>query len=702
MTLAVDQRLGPGPRPKRRAPVILQTEGAECGLACIAMIAAYYGHDVDLAGLRTRFSVSLKGTTLVDLIRIASALDFSARPLRVELEHLGRLKTPCVLHWDLKHFVVLVSVDSKSVEVHDPGVGHRRLTLAEASRGFSGIALELQPTPEFSPQQARRPVRLKHLMGSVLGFRSAAIQVLGLALALEIFALFSPLLMQWTVDQAIAPGDRNLIGALAIGFLMLGFIQVGIGFVRGWTVMRLGTALSVQWMSNVFAHLIRLPISYFEKRHLGDVTSRFGSVDTIQRTLTSTFVEAILDGLMASVVLAVMLLYDTKLSLITLASVAVYASVRIAMYQLTRRLIEEQIACSAKQQSVLFESIRGIQSIKLFNDENGRHTRWVNLLVETTNRSLRAQQLGLYSRSLNALLFTAENVAVIFFGANAVLDGTMSLGMLFAFIAYKTTFATRVSTLIDRSVDLFMLRVQSERLADIVLTPRENTAETCHENVRGVSAKIEVRNLSFRYSDNEPLVLDDVSFEIEAGEAVALTGPSGCGKTTLVKLMLGLLSPTSGDILVDGVSIFGRSPGSYRRSVAAVMQDDQLFAGTIQENITFFDPQSDTNEVERCAKAAAVHDDIRHMPMQYNTLVGDMGSALSGGQKQRVLLARALYKQPRLLFLDEATSHLDLENERLVNDSIRRLALTRVIIAHRPETLVMADRTIVLCGRLSK
>jgi ATP-binding cassette subfamily B protein RaxB len=268
--------------------------------------------------------------------------------------------------------------------------------------------------------------------------------------------------------------------------------------------------------------------------------------------------------------------------------------------------------------------------------------------------------------------------------------------MLFAFMAYKATFATRVSTLIDRGVELSMLRLQAERLADIVLTERENTSPSyASEAVEGAAA-LEVRDLTFRYADNDPLVLDRVSFEIRPGESVAITGPSGCGKTTLVKLMLGLIQPTSGDILVDGVSIFSLGPAAYRRRVAAVMQEDQLFAGSIAENIAFFDPQPDTAAIERCARLAAIHDDVLAMPMRYQTLVGDMGTALSGGQKQRLLLARALYKEPRLLFLDEATSHLDVDNERLVGDAVRRLALTRVIVAHRPETIRSADRQIML------
>lgn len=681
---------------KNGVPMFLQTEAAECGLACIAMISAYHGHDVDLSGLRTKFAISLKGSTLVDLIKIAAALDFSARPLRLELEGLKKLQTPSILHWDLKHFVVLVASDSRSITINDPAIGRLRLSWAAASRRFSGVALELRVLPDFQPQQAKRKVRIRALMGTVYGLRRAVFQVLGLALSLEVVAMFAPLFLQWTVDQAIAREDRHLLGTLAAAFLLLAIVQVGIGLLRGWTVIRVATSLNVQWLGNVFAHLIRLPISYFEKRHLGDVTSRFGSVESIQRTLTSTFVEAVLDGLTTAVVLTMMFLYDPLLSLVTLCAVAAYASAKVATYRATFKFTQEQIVSAAKQQSTLFESIRGIQSIKIFGGENGRYTRWMNLLVETTNRSLGAQRIGLYTRSLNGMLFAGENILVVYLGAIAVIDQKLSLGMLFAFLSYKTTFASRVSALIDRSVEIFMLKVHSERLADIVLTPRESTVSEPMKRADTGSAKIEVRNLCFRYSENEPLVIDGLSFVVQPGEAVAITGQSGCGKTTLVKIMLGLLVPVSGDVVVDGVSIFERSPGSYRSEIAAVMQDDQLFAGSIEENICFFASEPDKQFVELCSKVAAIHEDIQRMPMRYGTLVGDMGAALSGGQKQRVLLARALYKRPRLLFLDEATSHLDVSNELLVNESVRKLTLTRVIIAHRPETIAMADRVIEL------
>ena len=681
---------------RRRLPLFLQTEAAECGLASLGMIAWFHGHRIDLAGLRRRFTVSLKGATLAYLMQVASRLHMAPRPLRLELEELARLRMPCILHWDLNHFVVLKSVDARGVVIHDPAYGVRRLALSEVSRHFTGIALEVLPTTQFREADERRRLHLRDLTGTLSGLKRSLSQVLVLALALQAISIVSPFYMQWVVDGAVVAGDRDLLTVLGIGFLLLAVTQVALTALRSWIVLYLSTTLNLQWLANVFSHLLRLPVSYFEKRHLGDVVSRFGAVNAIQRTLTSSFVEAILDGLMAAATLAMMVVYSAVLAAVAIAAVVCYGLLRWLFYQPLRRATEEQIVHSARQQSHFLETVRGVQSIKLFGRQDERRSRWLNLVVESTNQDLATQKLGLGFRAANGLVFGVERIAVVWLGALLVLDSTFSVGMLFAFMSYKDQFSARIGGLIDKMIDLRMLGLQGERLADIVLTPPEEDAPATAADA--IDASLEVNAVSFRYSDTEPLVLVNCSFRVAPGESVAIVGPSGCGKTTLLKLMLGLLAPTDGKILAGGIDIQKLGIDRYRRLVGTVMQDDQLFAGSIGDNISFFDPAPDQAAIEQFARTAAVHDDIHAMPMGYHTLIGDMGAALSGGQKQRILLARALYKQPRILFLDEATSALDVEKERAVNDAIRSLHLTRIIIAHRPETIASADRVIVLQG----
>jgi ATP-binding cassette, subfamily B, bacterial CvaB/MchF/RaxB len=680
----------------RRLPVFLQTEAAECGLASLGMIACFHGHRIDLAGMRRRFTVSLKGATLAYLMQIAGRLHLAPRPLRLELDELAQLRAPCILHWDLNHFVVLKSADARGAVIHDPAFGLRRLALADISKHFTGIALELSPTAEFHPADDRRPVHLRNLLGPVVGLRRSLAQVFILALALQAIAVVSPFYMQWAIDGAVVSADRDLLTVLGLGFLMLAVVQVALTLLRAWVVLYLSTTLNLQWLANVFSHLLKLPVSWFEKRHLGDVVSRFGAVNNIQRTMTSSFVEALIDGVMAIATFAMMLVYSATLTGIAACAVALYGTLRWAFYDPLRRATEEHIVHTAKQQSHFLETVRGVQSIKLFGRQEERRSRWLNLVVDAVNQDLATQKLGLGFRGANGLVFGIERVAIVWLGALLILDSAFSVGMLFAFMAYKDQFSARVAGLIDKMIEMRMLNLQGERLADIVLTPPEEESSSLPGDA--IDASLEVRGLSFRYSDMEPFVLLNCSFCVTPGESVAIVGPSGGGKTTLLKLMLGLLASTDGKILAGGIDIQKLGIDRYRKLVGTVMQDDQLFAGSIADNVSFFDPAPDQAAIEHFARLAAVHDDIVAMPMAYNTLIGDMGAALSGGQKQRILLARALYKRPRILFLDEATSALDVQKERAVNDAIRSLNLTRIIIAHRPETIASAERVIVLQG----
>ncbi len=679
----------------RRLPVVLQTEAAECGLACLAMVAAHHGLRTDLPTLRRRFALSLKGVTLADLVRMAGALQLNARPLRAELDHLPQLALPCVLHWDLNHFVVLASVRRGVAEILDPAHGVRRMKLAEVSRHFTGVALELAPGADFVARSERQRITLRQLLGRVTGLKRSLLQIFALALALEVFVLLAPFFIQWVVDGVLLSADRDLLVTLGIGFALLVLMQVAAGALRSYAVLYLSATLNVQWIGNVFAHLMRLPLAWFEKRHTGDVMSRFGSIQQIQQTLTTHFIEAVLDGLLVIVTLAMMLFYSVTLTLIVLGAVAVYALLKWAFFRPLRNATEEAIVHDAQRATHFLESLHGVQAIKLFNRQQDRQARFMNVVVDAMNATLATRKIDLLLSMAHKLVFGLERVAVIWVGALLVMQQSFTVGMLFAFIAFKEQFATRISGLIDKGVELSMLKLQGERLADIVLAAPEEDAPTAAEG-RELEARLALREVSFRYADGEPEVLSKLSLVVEPGESVAIVGPSGCGKTTLLKLMLGMHPPDAGEITVGGVSLARIGVARWRDMIGTVMQDEPLFAGSIADNICFFDVDPDPAWIEECARLASVNEEIEALPMGYHTLIGSMGATLSGGQKQRILLARALYKRPRFLFLDEATSSLDVDRERLVNQAVAQLKLTRVIVAHRPETIASADRVIVL------
>ncbi len=680
-----------------RLPMVLQSEAAECALACVTMVARYHGAPADLAEVRRRFGMSLTGATLSDVVRIGERLNLASRAVRLELDELPQLATPCILHWDLNHFVVLKSADANGIVIHDPAAGVRRMSMAEASKSFTGVALELTPTGGFESAAPPPRIRLRAMLGQLLGLKRALGQVFVLALAIEIFAVTSPFFMQWVVDHALLTGDRDLLLTLAVGFGLLLLLRVAVTALRGWTLIGLGASLTVQGRGNLYTHLLNLPPSYFETRHMGDVMSRFSSQDVILQAITTDVVEAVLDGLLASITLIVMLLYSPVLTLVVVAGSLLYAALRWVSFTALRQASSEAIVWAARRDSSFLETLRGIRTIKLFNAQDDRRGHWLNLLVETLNRQITTQQLQLVMRIANSLVTGGLAILVIWLGAVRVMDNTLSVGMLLAFVAYKDQFIDRVSDLTDKALDLQMLQVHAERLADLALTaPETQETSITRATTERKPASIEVRNLRFRYSESSPWILDGLNFRIEPGESVAIIGGSGSGKTTLLKLLASLLQPTEGEILVDGQPLPRTDVRQYREMIGVVLQDDHMFSGSIGDNISFFAADHSDERVHECARLAAVHDDVAAMPMAYSTLSGDMGTVLSGGQKQRVLIARALYRRPSVLLLDEATSHLDLTNEKLVNAAIGELAMTRVIVAHRPQTIQSAGRVIQL------
>lgn len=682
-----------------RLPVILQTEVAECGLTCLAMIATYFGHEIDLTTLRRRYPVSLRGTTLHQIIQTAEKMSYACRPLRLELEEMDQLQTPCILHWDMNHFVVLKKVTKSGIVIHDPAQGERSYQFNEVSKHFTGVALELTPTTEFKIKKEVQKVPFYAFWHKIIGLKRSMLQVFLLSVVLQAFSLISPFYNQLVVDQAIVSHDMSFLKILAIGFLLVMLIQLFVTGLRSLLVLSLGSMLSIQMATNLFRHLIRLPLPFFEKRHIGDIVSRFGSLGQIEKLLTTSLVQAIVDGMMAISTLIMLFIYSSMLAMVVIAAVILYGLVRFAWYRPLKQLTEENMVASSKESSNFIETIRAIQSIKIYGKEADRGVLWQNRYADTINTGIRQAKLGIIYSTINSLLFGVENILVIYLCAKMITSGmsgaSFTIGMMFAFISYKQQFTSKAIALIENVIELKMLGLHLERLGDIVLEKPEIEAHTFESNIKSITGKIELKDICFGYAESEPLVINKVSFSIEPGEIVALVGASGCGKTTLMKVMMGLFKPTSGEVLIDGVSLDKMGVSNFRTQVAAVMQDDQLLSGSISDNICFFDPQVDMEKVEASAKMAMIHQDIVNMPMGYNSLIGEIGASLSGGQKQRVLLARALYRSPKILFLDEATSHLDVALEHGVNQSIQHLNMTRVIIAHRPDTIRSAQRVIV-------
>lgn len=684
-----------------RLPSILQTEAAECGLACLAMVASYHGHRIDLNTLRRRHPVSLKGVTLRGLIQVANQMQLACRPLRFELHDIRLLNLPAVVHWDLNHFVVLKAVTNKGVVIHDPAAGVKTFPLTAASKHLTGIALELSPSQGFTPKNEKARLPFRAFWGHLSGMGSPLTQIFALSIILELLVVAAPFYMQLTVDEVVARGDASLMLTLALGFGLLTLINVATFTLRSHIGLVVQNAVHFHMGARLFRHLVRLPLSFFEKRHIGDVLSRFQSIEPIRNVLAEGLIIAAIDGIMAIATLTMIFLYSPRLALVVLTALMLYVVLRLATYRKFRDLNETHIRAQAQENSNFIESARAIQSIKLFNRETDRESQWFNLHADTVNASIRMGRAMIQFGTMNRAIFGIENIVTIYLAATLALSNELTIGMIFAFMAYKMSFIEKAATLVEKALDFRLLDLHLDRISDIALSPLEAGHDRSLMFGTPIRGELELRNVSFRYAETERFVLENISLKVRAGSFATVMGPSGGGKTTLLKIMLGLLEPTSGEVLVDGIPLQTIGVRVYREQVAAVMQDDQLLSGSIADNIGFLDANFDHDKMVSCARMAGVGDEIMAMPMGYNSLIGDMGSSLSGGQKQRVLLARALYKEPKILFLDEGTAHLDVAKEREINERLRRLSITRISVAHRLEMMSGTD-TVLRVGLSSE
>ena len=678
-----------------KLPIILQDERAECGHACVAMVSNYFGHHLDLYSLRSISNTSSRGITLLDINQLLERLGFVTRPLQVPMDELHLIKCPAILHWDMNHFVVLKQVKKNHVVIHDPAMGIQNCTLKEVSKSFTGIVLEVEKSGDFKEIRTHNKLTLYQLVKTIHGVNKFLVLLILLSLSIEILSLLNPLFLQYVTDDVIGFSEKSNLYVIASGFLLLIFIQVFTEYIRGNMVVYFTNNLTEQFSSNVVQHILKLPLAFFEKRHKGDLQSKFQSIDQIQKKISTDFVNTVLDGLMICINFLVMAIYSQLLTALVTCALFLGFAFRYVSYQRLRKQTESSIHQHAKAMTIFLETLQGIIPIKSFLKERVRFNTWRNSYIDALNADINVSKLDVVYQAANQLLFHVEHILVVCVGASLVLSNRFSVGMLIAFLSYRLLLVNKTASFIHNIFDYKLISIQLNRLSDILFQHPE-VMSTGRGDICQIKGAITLDNVSFKYNSNDIAILNNVSLSIKAGEKVAIIGPSGCGKSTLLKVMMGLLESTGGDIAIDNMPIKEFGLKNYRNLTAAVMQEDTLLSGSILNNISFFDELMDIERVYHVANLACIHDTIAKLPMGYETLVGDMGSTLSGGQKQRILLARALYKQPKILFLDEATSHLDVDNEKNINNALKSLDMTQIIIAHRQETIQMADRVIDL------
>lgn len=676
----------------------LQDEVADCGLVCLAIASQRLGAGVELATLRRRYPTSSRGLTMREVRDIATHMGMTGRAVSCEIEELAQLRTPAILHWGFQHFVVLVKAGRSRLVIYDPARGRIVPTATELSQQFTGAALELGASPEFKRRSAPSELATASWFRFGRETWSPLLQILLLSVLLQIYMVATPFFIQLAVDEAALKGDAQLLTVLAWGFGLFCVFNACASLLRGVLVARLTSALGWDMTTRLFRHMVRLPLPWFQRRRLADVLSRFDAIGPVRDLVSGTLVSAVVDGILAIVTLAAMAFVSLPLSLVTLGGLLLYALTRLAALPLNMKFGGAAMMARIAENGKRIETVRAIQTLKVMGAENERELQWSSKLADSLRLDQRLTLTNLSFSTIQSLLDGLLRIVLTWMGVRAIIDGQMTIGVLYAFLSYQTQFSAKAALLVDQYIKWRTTGLYSHRLADIVLTPKEQDIDAPAAAGIGIeiAGGIELRALAFAYAPHERPVFAHLSLRVAPGEFVAIVGPSGAGKSTLLKVICGLYPASAGEVLLDGQPLAAWGPKAVRRALGVVMQDDELLSGTIAENVAFFDESIDMDWVWHCLRTAALAGDVTAMPLRAETPVGDMGAALSGGQKQRLLLARALYRRPRLLVLDEATSHVDAACEGAINAALKALRITRIVVAHRKETIAAADRVIRL------
>ncbi|HAL1955168.1 TPA: peptidase domain-containing ABC transporter, partial [Escherichia coli] len=605
---------------QRRVPVIHQTETAECGLACLAMICGHFGKNIDLIYLRRKFNLSARGATLAGINGIAEQLGMATRALSLELDELRVLKTPCILHWDFSHFVVLVSVKRNRYVLHDPARGIRYISREEMSRYFTGVALEVWPGSEFQSETLQTRISLRSLINSIYGIKRTLAKIFCLSVVIEAINLLMPVGTQLVMDHAIPAGDRGLLTLISAALMFFILLKAATSTLRAWSSLVMSTLINVQWQSGLFDHLLRLPLAFFERRKLGDIQSRFDSLDTLRATFTTSVIGFIMDSIMVVGVCVMMLLYGGYLTWIVLCFTTIYIFIRLVTYGNYRQISEECLVREARAASYFMETLYGIATVKIQGMVGIRGAHWLNMKIDAINSGIKLTRMDLLFGGINTFVTACDQIVILWLGAGLVIDNQMTIGMFVAFSSFRGQFSERVASLTSFLLQLRIMSLHNERIADIALHEKEEKKPEIEIVADMGPISLETNGLSYRYDSQSAPIFSALSLSVAPGESVAITGASGAGKTTLMKVLCGLFEPDSGRVLINGIDIRQIGINNYHRMIACVMQDDRLFSGSIRENICGFAEEMDEEWMVECARASHIHDVIMNMPMGYETL----------------------------------------------------------------------------------
>lgn len=681
-----------------RFPWIEQQSSSDCGAACLAMVARYWGKRFPLHVLRDQAQVGRAGASLQGLARAAENIGFQARPVRASLGRMAPQRHPWIAHWQGDHYVVVYAIDSRTVTLADPALGQRRIARTEFKTHWTGYGLLLEPTDRLKSLDVKQ-ASLDRYLGLLVPYKSLIVQIIFISLLIQIFSLVTPLFTQIILDRVVVQKSMSTLNAFAIGLLMFSVWSILLTTVRGYLLAHFSMRLDLTMVSGFIRHAISLPLKFYESRRVGDILTRVQENQKIQRFLIGQVMLAWLSFLTGFVYLGLMLHYNPQLTLMVLALVPPIIIITLVATPFLRRMSREVFKEAANQNSNLVEMMSGIAAIKSAAVEQEVRWRWEDSFTHFNNVSFKGQKFGLGLGAVNGAVNTLGSTALLWLGATMVIQDQLTIGQFVAFnmmIGYVLDPVVALANLWDELQEIF---ISVERLNDVFEAEPEEPTGRSLLLLPPLRGDVIFDAVTFRYDDDaEHNTLENLSFRVSPGQTIAIVGRSGSGKTTLVKLIEGLYHPSRGRVLVDGHDLRHVSPYSLRSQLGVVPQECFLFSGTILENITLYRQGITLEQAVEAAKLAEAHAFIQALPLGYNTKVGERGSTLSGGQRQRIAIARALLGNPRILVLDEATSSLDTESERRFQRNLTQITRERTtfIIAHRLSTVRHADSILVL------
>ncbi len=683
----------------RAIPFIAQAEMADCGAAALAMALGYHGRHVSLAEMHDATATGRDGIDALRLADAASSYGLRARGVATELGDLKFLPRGTILHWGAAHFVVLDSATRRGVTIVDPAAGRYRLTWSAVDGLYSGVAVMLEPTAEFRAGGRVAPGAWRHAR-RLLGRSSGIGRVLATSVVVRVMALAVPILTGVVVDQVVPGDDGRLLKVLAAVMAALIGYSVLATYLRAHLLLRLRSRLDVSMTLDFLEHLVDLPYAFFLKRSSGDLMMRLRSNATVREILTTGTIAALLDGTLATLYLAVIFTLSPALGTLVAVLGAAQVTVLLAARRRNQHLMGEALATEARSQSYAYEMFSAVETLKAAGAERRAVSHWSNHFVDELNVSLRRGRLEAAVQTVIHGLALLSPIAVLLVGAHLVGTGSLSLGSMLALAALATGFLEPLGILVATALQVQLLGSYLARLDDVFDTPTETQGRELRHAPR-LAGAVRAERLTFRYHRQCPPIVDGVDLAVAPGQVLAIVGRSGSGKSTLGRLLLGLYRPSEGRVVLDELDLDTLHPRSVRSQVGVVTQDPYIFGLSIRENLVLGDPSLTLDRLEVAAELAGIADDIRAMPMGWDTPLVDAGASLSGGQRQRLALARALAPQPRILLLDEATSSLDTVTEATVHANIARMGCTVIVIAHRLATVIDADQIVVMdSGRI--